>query len=129
MNISQHIPANIKRVSRSIGYFLWIGTPEDLHGVSLILRARLTPKQCGALAFAALQTLDQDIASDVVNAALARDVGSPIAPLFNHMDEAAFWADMAEPEELDAYCLASFNRMAPARQAAFLGYVQGRAAA
>jgi hypothetical protein len=52
-----------------------------------------------------------------------------MAPLFNYMDQAAFWADMATPDELDAYALASFNRMAPQRQAAFLGFVQGRAAA
>ena len=53
----------------------------------------------------------------------------PQAPLFNHMDQAAFWADMAEPDELDAYCLASFNRMHPARQSAFLAFVQRKAAA
>jgi hypothetical protein len=71
MSISQHIPANIKRVSRSIGYFLWIGTSDDLHGVSVILRARLTPEQRGALAFAALQSLDYEIGCDVADAALS----------------------------------------------------------
>ena len=45
------------------------------------------------------------------------------------MEEAAFWADMASRVELKAYCLATFQRMKPADQAAFLGYVQGRAAA
>lgn len=59
----------------------------------------------------------------------AEYAGMPQAPLFNHMDQAAFWADMAEPVELDAYCLASFNRMHPARQSAFLAFVQrGQAA-
>lgn len=43
MNISKHIPAHIKRVSRSIGYFLWVGTSDDLHGVSVILRALCDP--------------------------------------------------------------------------------------
>jgi hypothetical protein len=45
------------------------------------------------------------------------------------MDDAAFWADMAEPGELEAYCLASFKRMIPARQMDFLAFVQRRAAA
>ena len=71
MKVSNHIPANIKRVSRSIGYFLWIGTSDDLYGVSLILRARLTPEQRGALAFAALQSLDYKIGCDVADAALS----------------------------------------------------------
>ncbi|EEX08744.1 hypothetical protein SL1157_0763 [Ruegeria lacuscaerulensis ITI-1157] len=41
------------------------------------------------------------------------------------MDQAIFWADMAEQEELEAYCVASFKRMYPARQRDFLEYVQG----
>jgi hypothetical protein len=36
---------------------------------------------------------------------------------------------MAEPEALDAFCLASFNAMPVPRKAAFLEFVQGRAAA
>jgi hypothetical protein len=71
MNISQHIPDNIKRVSRSLGYFLWVGTSDDLHGVSVILRARLTAEQRGALAFAALQSLDYELGCDVADAALS----------------------------------------------------------
>jgi hypothetical protein len=129
MNISQQIPDNIKRVSRSLGYTLWLDTFEDWDGLSLILRARLTDRQRAALAFIALKALDYDQAVMAAEAALSEGAGQPIAPLFNHMDESAFWADMATPDELDAYALASFNRMAPQRQAAFLGFVQGRAAA
>jgi hypothetical protein len=129
MNISAQIPDNIKRVSKSLGYTLWLDTFEDWDGLSLILRARLTDRQRAALAFMALKALDYDQAVMAAEAALSEGAGQPIAPLFNHMDEAAFWADMATPDELDAYALASFNRMAPQRQAAFLGFVQGRAAA
>jgi hypothetical protein len=53
----------------------------------------------------------------------------PLPPLVNYMNEASFWADRAAPTELDAYCLATFNRMAPDRQAAFLDFIQRRAAA
>ncbi|WP_135058839.1 hypothetical protein [Paracoccus salipaludis] len=56
--------------------------------------------------------------------------GWPQVPfLCGVMEEAGFWADMASRVELKAYCLASYQRMTPADQAAFLGYVQGRAAA
>jgi len=74
MSISQHIPDHIKRVSRSLGYLLWVGTSDNMLGVSLILRARLTPKQRGALAFAALQSLDYEIGFDVADAALSDPV-------------------------------------------------------
>ena len=129
MNISQHIPDNIKRVSRSVGYALLLDTFEDWDGLSLILRARLSDRQRAALAFMALKSLDQDDATLTAETALSGGAGQPMAPLFNYMDQAVFWADMAEADELNAYCLASFNRMAPQRQAAFLGFIQGRAAA
>jgi hypothetical protein len=129
MNISQQIPDNIKRVSRSLGFALWLEGTNDWLGLSLILRARLTARQRAALAYAALLSQDDVDARLTVETALSEGVGQPISPLFNHMDESAFWADMATPDELDAYALASFNRMAPQRQLAFLGFVQGRAAA
>ena len=56
--------------------------------------------------------------------------GWPQVPfLCGVMEEAAFWADMASRVELKAYCLATFQRMTPADQAAFLGYVQQKEAA
>lgn len=56
--------------------------------------------------------------------------GWPQVPfLCGVMEEAGFWADMASRVELKAYCLASYRRMTPADQAAFLGYVQQREAA
>jgi hypothetical protein len=129
MNVAQHIPDNIKRVSRALGHTLWLDHPDDWFGLSVILRARLDTRQRAALAFMALRSLDRDQATTAAQAVLSEGAGQPIAPLFNHMDEASFWADMATPDELDAYALASFNRMAPKRQAAFLGFIQGKAAA
>jgi hypothetical protein len=126
MSISQHIPEPIKRVSRSLGYALWLGGVNEWLGFSVVLRAQLSEPQRAALAYAALRSLPHHQALAVAEAVLPKGSSAPIAPLFNHMDEAAFWADMAAPEELDAYALASFNRMAPARQSAFLGFVQGR---
>lgn len=56
--------------------------------------------------------------------------GWPQVPfLCGLMEEAGFWADRASRAELKAYCLASFQRMPPVDQAAFLGYVQQREAA
>ena len=77
----------------------------------------------------ALRSMDHDDAVQAAEAALVEEAGQPIAPLFDHMDAAAHWADMASTGELKAYALASFNRLSPGNQAAFLDYVQGRAAA
>jgi len=129
MSIAQHIPDNIKRASRSIGYAAWLNTSDAWYGLPAILRSRLDARQRVALAFTALKSLDRDDAAKTMQAVRSEGAGQPIAPLFNAMDEATFWADLATPEELDAYTFASFKRMSPARQAAFLNFVQGRAAA
>ncbi len=112
-----------------LGYVLTLGTQDAWFGLVPVLVARLTVAERVSLAFMALKALDADDATLTAKAALDRGAGMPIVPLFSHMDGATHWADMAEPDELDAYVLASFNRMAPPRQAAFLDYVQGRAAA
>ncbi len=80
MNISQHIPDNIKRVSRSVGYTLWLDTFEDWDGLSLILRARLTDRQRAALAFMALKALDYDQAVMTADAAPNGPSGRKDAP-------------------------------------------------
>jgi hypothetical protein len=126
MSVSKHIPKPIKRVSRSLGYALWLDGQNDWFGLSVILKAHLDERQRAALAYMALRSLNYEQAVAVTETILPEGTGAPIAPLFNHMDEAAFWADMAEPEALEAYCLASFNAMPAPRKAAFLEFVQGR---
>ena len=83
-----------------------------------------------SIAWAALRTLPDDVADLVIEAdSELRGAGQPIPAFYGEMAEAVFWASMASSRELDAYCLACFDRMAPARQAAFLGHVQRRVAA
>ena len=127
--LSKYMPDAYKRVARTLGYSLLLTDADAWHGLTVVLTARLTLQEKIAMAWAVLRSLTPEQIVDVVQTVLPEGVGSPIAPLFNHMDEAVFWADMAAPDELDAYCLASFNRMAPARQSAFLGFVLGRQAA
>ena len=63
MKVSQHIPDNIKRVSRSIGYAAWLDVPDAWLGLPVILSARLEPHQRAALAYAALKSLSPEHAS------------------------------------------------------------------
>ncbi|PRX37916.1 hypothetical protein SAMN05216257_105115 [Meinhardsimonia xiamenensis] len=113
---------------RTFGYTLTLGDADSWAGLSIVLRARLEPRERAALAFAALAALDREDAIFTAEAALCTGAGQPIPPLLGFMDEAAFWADMAEPDELDAYALACVQAMAPSRRAAFLEYMKGRAA-
>lgn len=91
-----------------------------------MLIVRLSREERVALAFSAMKSLDRNDAILTVEAAIDEGAGPPIPPLFSFIDEAAFWADMAHPEELEAYCLACFNAMSRTRQVAFLDHLQGR---
>lgn len=128
MSVSAHIPNNIKRVSKSVGYAIWL---QRWQGLSLILRARLEPQDRAALAFMALQSLDHDDACMTADAALGLELpaGSPGAPFLDAIDQAAFWVDLASLDELNAYALACFERIAPSEQSAFLSHVGARASA
>ena len=120
----QHLSA-----TRMLGYVLTLETPDAWWSLAQVLATRLTVQERGSLAFMALMSLERDDALMTAEAALCQGAGQPQAPLLDYMDQAAFWADMAEPDELAAYCLASFNAMPRGMRSAFLDHVQGRQAA
>lgn len=111
-----------ERVVRMIRYVLRLGTESAWWGLVPVLMARLTVNERTWLARISLFSLAPDDAASVAEEALY-GAGMPQAPLFNYMDEAAFWADMATTSELKAYILACFNRLSPHDRAAFLSYV------
>jgi hypothetical protein len=60
---------------------------------------RLDDAERVGMAYAALRSLHPDHVKDTLEAALGRSgAGMPQAPLFNHMDQAVFWADIAEAD-------------------------------
>lgn len=127
--LKRHMPDSYKRAARALGFSLLLNTADAWHCLTVVLTARLSRVERVALAWSALRSLTPDEIMVTVEAVLPDSTPAPTAPLYGYMDEAAFWAEMAEPEALEAYCLASFDRMAPARQSAFLNHVLGRAAA
>lgn len=130
MSNAKHMPDAYKRVARMVVYALLLGEDtENWHGLTVVLTARLTLQERAAMAWAVLRSLTPEQVVAVAETVLPDGTSAPIAPLFNCMNEAAFWADIAEPEALEAYCLASFRAMPAPRKAAFLKFVQGRAAA
>jgi hypothetical protein len=128
MNHLEHMHPAYQSVAKSICCALTLQHPDAWQGLPVILTACLDERERAMLAYMTLRAMDAESVAAVSGAFMGR-AGMPGAPLFNHMDQAAFWADMAESAELDAYALASFNRMAPARQAAFLNFIQRRATA
>lgn len=121
-------PAHLRAV-RALGYTLTLGDPVAWWDFSSIIASRLTVDERTALAFMALKSLDNEAAHLVAEAAIDRGAGFPPPPLTSALAEAAFWSDMANPEEREAYCLAAFRAMPRGRQAAFLDFARvGQAA-
>ncbi|MFZ3583992.1 hypothetical protein ACOI1H_17725 [Loktanella sp. DJP18] len=115
-------------VARAICYALTLDHVDAWAVLPVILQARLDERERSALAYVALRSMEEENAAKVAGA-FASGHTMPLPPLVNYMDEASFWANRAAPAELDAYCLATFNLMTPDRQAAFVDFIQRRAAA
>ena len=112
-----------------MGFALTLNNSDGWEALGLIVKEYLDEKQRAALAFSVLQYLHEDNILAVAEAALPENTPPPIAPFVNQMDEASFWADVASEKALEAYCLASFNRMSNKRKSDFLNFVTQKVAA
>ena len=125
---SDDISPKTKSVAREVGYAIHGGHIEDWHLLTLAL-CHLEDEERAALAWAVLRSLTFEQVELVVGTIFPEVARSPLPPVFDIAEEAAFWADWATSDELAAYCLACFNRLSPARRGEFLDFVQGREAA
>ncbi|MEM8617788.1 MAG: hypothetical protein AAGF20_12755 [Pseudomonadota bacterium] len=127
--IRQAMPDQYRRVARMVGLCLFSGRSVDnWHGLSVVLTARLEPEERALLGWSVLRSLTPGQAVDVLNTVLPMRAGQPIAAFNDPADEAAFWTQVANPDELDAYAVAIFLAMSAVKQRAFLDFA-GRAAA
>ncbi|MCW2302621.1 hypothetical protein M2324_001005 [Rhodovulum sulfidophilum] len=100
-------------------------TLEDFGGwaaASALWAARLTARARASLAYAALRSLEPEQA-EMTAATVLRAAGAPMPPFLRGMEEARFWASLANRAELKAFALASFEAMAPHDQTAFLRHI------
>lgn len=115
-------PAHLA-AARDLGYVLTLGTTDGWLGFSTLIQAKLDVRERAALAYAALRSLDPDLAARV--AAAFNPAGPPLPVLFDPIEDAAWWVALATPEELRAYCLAAYLRMPRPDQRAFIEFAQG----
>lgn len=120
-----HMRPAYQSVATSIGYALTLEHPDAWQGLPVILRARLDERERGMMAYTSLRAMDADNAESVVRAAMGGADG-PLPTFLAPMDDARFWASMANRLELKAYVLAAFEAMAQTDQAAFLDHVADR---
>ncbi|WP_306114187.1 MULTISPECIES: hypothetical protein [unclassified Roseovarius] len=133
MRSTSHFSAAVseehRKAAKVLGFALHLGDFNSWVKLSGVWSVRLKDEERAAIAYAALKSLPPHQAELTAGAVLPEGAGMPQVALFSEMDQAAHWADLASEEELDAYCLAAFNRMHADRQLAFLDHVTGRKAA
>lgn len=128
MNLPEQMKQSHLRATRVCAYALTLGTHDAWEAASAVWQARLTESERATLSWAALRSLHHDEAVAVAELVLG-GAGAPSPPFLNPVDDAAWWASIASPSEIDAYALAVVRAMAPGRRIAFLEWVQRRAVA
>ena len=102
--------------------------PEGWAAARFVWMRRLTIRETAMAAWSLLRSLPREerlMVADHADAVPEGGTGRPIPPLDDAMDEAALWADWADPDERLAYLLAIFNRLSAGERAAFLTYAEG----
>jgi hypothetical protein len=117
-----------KSASKTFRYALTLGDADSWLGAINVFRLRLNEHELVSAGFAFLEAQNPENAMLTAEAVLGQQ-GTPLPPLLSKMDESIFWANIAEPEYINACVLAGYNRMPGPYQVAFIDYVNGRAAA
>ncbi len=116
-----------KRAVKMLGYALTLATNECWRSTADVWTIRLTLDERYALALAALTTLPFEDAEQVL-AEVMGGAGMPLPPFLDPLSDAQWWADLANPAERRAYCLAAFMSMTKREQRDFLEFAEGVAA-
>ncbi|MGR3624873.1 MAG: hypothetical protein ACU0A0_01135 [Limimaricola sp.] len=110
-----------------LGYTLTLGDFDAWDGFTQFLIAKLKPVERGALAWAALRSLEPEHAEATAETVLGGAEG-PYPPFLDPMRDARFWASLASRRVRKAYALAAFESLSAKDQAAFLDHVTDRRA-
>lgn len=118
-----------KKAARVLGYALTLGDFSAWQDAGRIWTAHLGEAERAALAYTALRTLTPQNAQAVAAAVVGGSAGRPVATSADHLNDAALWAELSAPDELEAYCFACFDALPETRQAAFLEFAKRRLSA
>jgi len=91
---------------------------------SALWQARLTPQETAAIALAALQATDAELA-EMVGRVVLDGAGTPLPTFSEVMAEAALWTELATSDERAAYAVACFNRFSRIEKEEFREFVRG----
>ena len=128
---ARHVQPAHKAAARALGYTLHLGDLDAFHGLSVILRSKLSPEERWWLAWAVLRVCDDGEAEAVAEAVLgpAQGAGAPQPPFLDVVDDAAWWSSIASIEELRAYAVAAAHAMSAVERAGLLTFLNRARAA
>jgi hypothetical protein len=111
------------KATRMLGFALTLNDEASWEGASFVWQVRLTVAERSAIAAAALRSLDLDQAIEIADAVFG-GAGAPLPFLLDPVSDALSWASYANPAEIDAYALATFNALSPSKRREFIDFVK-----
>lgn len=116
-----------QRAAKALGYALTLASPKHWDSTAIIWEARLELAERYELARSVMLAMCPEtieaLFEDVMGGA-----GYPLPPLLDPLEDAKWWADLANPSERRAYCLAAFMSMSKREQRDFLDFAKGAVA-
>ena len=113
-----------KRAMKALGYALTIADPRHWALTAVVWEARLEMAERYEMARSLMLAMNPED-SEALFADVLGGAGYPIPPFLDPLDDAQWWADLANPAERRAYCLASFMAMSKREQRDFLDFAKG----
>jgi len=113
-----------KRAAKALGYALVLADPKNWASTAIIWEARLEPAERYELARSVLLAMRPED-TEALFADVMGGAGYPLPPFLDPLDDAQWWADLANPAERRAYCLAAFMAMNKREQRDFLDFAKG----
>lgn len=110
-------------MARVIGYTLTLGNMDAWTGFTTVAKARMTNEERGALAWAALRSLDEPEQAAQVAASVLTFADYPLPTFLNPMEDARWWASCASLDERKAYALAAYEALPFQEQMAFRNHI------
>lgn len=115
------------RAARALSYALTLANPRKWAATSIIWEARLDHVERYELARSVLLAMRPEV-TEVLFEDVMGGAGYPLPTFIDPLDDARWWADMANEAELEAFCFATFMALPRSVKLDFIEFAKAEVA-